>query len=107
MRLTADVEPILYNQRLCGKINSTQINFTEVFSKIGEIRQSFLETFDMILNPIIRVAADTTFRLGIPIPLVENISITNRTELSIEDGAIRCNADFFFVNTTNSFDLDL
>jgi hypothetical protein len=100
MKLTANVEPILYNQRLCGKINTTQVRFSEVFSKIGQISTSFLETLDMILSPVIKVAADTTLRLGIPIPLVENVSITNKSELSVEDGAIRMNADFLYVKPT-------
>ncbi|KAI6177168.1 LBP / BPI / CETP family protein [Aphelenchoides bicaudatus] len=103
MKLTATVEPVLYNQRLCGKINSTQINFSEIYSKIGEISQSFLDTMNLVLNPVIRVAADTTLQLGIPIPLVENVSITNQTELTVEDGAVRCNADFLYVNSTDLF----
>lgn len=100
MKLNANVEPILYNQRLCGKINNTNVEFTEVFSNIGDISQSFLDTLKMILTQVIRVAADTTLQLGIPIPLVENISITNRTELTIEDGSVRCNADFIYVKPT-------
>jgi hypothetical protein len=106
MKLTANVEPIVYNQRLCGKINSSDVEFTEIFSKIGEISQSFLETLNLILNPVIRVAADTTLQLGIPIPLIENVSITNQTELRIEDGAVRCNADFLYVNSTKLFELN-
>lgn len=74
MKLTANVDPIIYNQRMCGKINSTQLNFTEIFSKIGEISHAFLDTLELILNPVIRVAADTTLQLGVPIPLVENVN---------------------------------
>jgi hypothetical protein len=99
MRLVAGVEPVIYNQHLCGRINSTKVTFTEVFSKIGDISQSFLDTFDVILNPIIRVSADATLRMGILIPLVENITIANQTELSIESGAVRINADFVYVTS--------
>lgn len=94
----AKVEPMIFAQRLCGSINSTQVEFSEIFSNIGPISESFLKVLDLILTPIIRVAGDTTLRIGIPIPIIENVSITNQTELSVGDGLVRCNADLIYVN---------
>ncbi|KAI6235385.1 LBP / BPI / CETP family protein [Aphelenchoides besseyi] len=100
MDMTATVNSHIFNSRVCGTVNSTQVRFNEVFSNIGEISSAFLDTLHLILTPVIEVAGDTVLRLGIPIPLVENISLSNRTQISFGTRAIRINTDLVYSNKT-------
>ncbi|KAI6188177.1 LBP / BPI / CETP family protein [Aphelenchoides besseyi] len=98
MDMTGTVNPHIFNSRICGTINSTEVRFNEVFSNIGEISSAFLDSLHLILTPVIEVAGDTVLRLGIPIPLVENISLSNRTQISFGTRAIRINTDLVYSN---------
>ena len=56
----------------------------------------------LILKPILKVTADSAMKVGIPIPLVENITIANHSLVTVLDGVVRIDTDLLYVNKTQA-----
>ena len=67
---------------------------------------SFLKALELILKPMITLAADTAFRVGIPIPLVDNVTLDNSTVLVKLEKEIRVDANLIYVNNYSSHTFD-
>ena len=59
---------------------------------------SFLKALELILKPMITVAVDTALRVGIPIPLVDNVTLANSTVLVKLEKEFRVDANLVYVN---------
>uniref|UniRef100_A0AC34F7L1 Lipopolysaccharide-binding protein n=1 Tax=Panagrolaimus sp. ES5 TaxID=591445 RepID=A0AC34F7L1_9BILA len=98
MNASSSVDPHIFNNRIVGELNSTTVTFEQLSSKIGNFNPSFLKALELILKPIITVAADTALRVGIPIPLIENVTLSNSTTLVKQKKQIRVDADLLYIN---------
>uniref|UniRef100_A0A915ELN8 Lipopolysaccharide-binding protein n=1 Tax=Ditylenchus dipsaci TaxID=166011 RepID=A0A915ELN8_9BILA len=102
MDSNSTVMPMIFDSKIGGKLNNTEVEFTQVFSTFGDFSDRFLRFFSTILKPLISVGVETTLRHGIPIPLVENIQLGNHTQVTSFDGKIRVDTDLLYVvNSTN------
>lgn len=50
----------------------------------------------MVLKPMLEAAVDTALRVGVPIPLVENVALSNRTDVLLMDGGLRVASDLVY-----------
>jgi hypothetical protein len=55
----------------------------------------------VVLNPAIQIGGNQVLQKGIPIPLIGGVELSDKAALSVEDGAIRCDADFIYTNQMN------
>ncbi|KAI1721146.1 bactericidal permeability-increasing protein [Ditylenchus destructor] len=100
MDSNSTVEPAIFGDRLGGQLMDTNVSFTEIFSTFGNFSARFLNTLGVLVKPVMQVAVDTSLKIGIPIPLVENIHVANRTHLTTLLGVIRLDTDLEYVNST-------
>ncbi|CAD5215336.1 unnamed protein product [Bursaphelenchus okinawaensis] len=75
------VEPRLFNNRLCGELKESKLTIKENFSNMGKISQTFLNVLNALLAPVLRASADTLLRIGLSIPMVENMTLRNENSL--------------------------
>jgi hypothetical protein len=54
----------------------------------------------LILKPLLKVTADTALRVGIPIPMIENITLASRTSITVLERTLRIDADLLYANKT-------
>ena len=130
MLVETSIMPTVVNDRLCGKVESVDVRFKEVFSKIGSVsarrrqlrrqqqRQqpiltlmrpaagnvsvAFLDALQLLLKPLIKVAADTTLRIGAPIPVVENLMLANHTAVNVASRSVRIKTDLTYSQTPST-----
>ncbi|KAH7731411.1 LBP / BPI / CETP familyN-terminal domain containing protein [Aphelenchoides avenae] len=84
------------NDRIVGKLNDTTVSFKQVQSRIGNFSERLLSTFGLVLKPLLETALDTALRVGVPIPLVENVALANRTDVLLLDGNVRVASDLVY-----------
>uniref|UniRef100_A0AC34QA37 Uncharacterized protein n=1 Tax=Panagrolaimus sp. JU765 TaxID=591449 RepID=A0AC34QA37_9BILA len=97
MSTLSDLEPYIFNDRIVGELQNTDNKFQQVFSTIGDFNPLFLKALELILKPMITVAVDTAFRIGIPIPLVENVTFSNTTNLVKLDKQFRIDSNLSYL----------
>uniref|UniRef100_A0A914CI60 Lipopolysaccharide-binding protein n=1 Tax=Acrobeloides nanus TaxID=290746 RepID=A0A914CI60_9BILA len=94
------ITPALSKSRIVGTLNETDLRLSEEFSEIGNFSQTFLNRMALILKPLLKVTADTALRVGIPIPMVENITLASRTSITVLERTLRIDADLLYANKT-------
>lgn len=110
MSSSSEVYPDVVNDRIVGKLNDTAVSFKQVQSRIGNFSERYIDefrlprishfrllsTFGLVLKPMLETALDTALRVGIPIPLVENVALSNRTDVLLLDGNVRVASDLVY-----------
>uniref|UniRef100_A0A1I7STP7 BPI2 domain-containing protein n=2 Tax=Bursaphelenchus xylophilus TaxID=6326 RepID=A0A1I7STP7_BURXY len=97
MESILSVIPALYNNRICGEVNGTKLKFVEDFSRVGNISDTFLQTLELFLTPMFKVSADSLLRIGLPIPMVENMTLKNNSRIELSKNTIGIYADLNFL----------
>lgn len=92
MDAEAEIEPELVNNRIKGKTLGVSTNYTQVMSNIGDISKRFLSVLQ-ILAPILKVSADTVLTVGIPVPVYDNVTLSDRSKLLLNQNGVGLFAD--------------
>ncbi|KAK0420300.1 hypothetical protein QR680_014607 [Steinernema hermaphroditum] len=93
------VVPSVLNNRLIGNVTDDQIDLFQVYSKIGDFSPRILSIIKAILRPLIKLSASTVLRVGIPIPTIDNITISgDDARIVLMDSAVRVDTNLEYVD---------
>lgn len=91
---SSQVVPTIKGNRMVAVLNNTIVNVKEEFSKIGDVSQMFLSAFDKIFTMSVHVIVEAVLNKGVPLPIVDNVTIANSSRIDIFDQYVRLNIDF-------------
>lgn len=77
-------------------MNGTDIQVWEDFSDIGEMSKTFLTMFEKVFAITARVMVEALLHKGVPLPILDNVTISGDSEINVFERHIRLNADFEF-----------
>ncbi|TKR64707.1 hypothetical protein L596_025197 [Steinernema carpocapsae] len=93
------VIPFVSNNRVVANVSDDQIDLYQVFSTIGDFSERILSLLKTILRPLIKVTAGTALHVGIPIPTIDNVTISGEdARIALSETAVRVDADFLYVD---------
>uniref|UniRef100_A0A1I8B326 BPI2 domain-containing protein n=1 Tax=Meloidogyne hapla TaxID=6305 RepID=A0A1I8B326_MELHA len=97
---TAIVEPFFENTRIKGNLRNLKVKFSEVNSLIGNFSEEFLHKFSLLCVPILEVVFKSSLNIGIPLPSIEDIILSNGSKLTIlpKSEQIRIDANLEYIN---------
>ncbi|KAJ1372903.1 hypothetical protein KIN20_035211 [Parelaphostrongylus tenuis] len=96
LRMSSSVIPQIQENKFVGKLNGSEIEVREDFSHIGEMSKTFLAMFKEVFAMTAHVMMQAILHTGVPIPIFDNITISNSSELRVFKKYIRLDADFEF-----------
>ncbi|VDL74208.1 unnamed protein product [Nippostrongylus brasiliensis] len=90
------VIPEMVNKRLGGSLNETDVQIWQDFSDIGDMSNTFLTVFDKVFTATARLMIGTLLQKGVPLPIFDNVTLADDSEIHVFEKHVRLNADFEF-----------
>uniref|UniRef100_A0A915AY76 Lipid-binding serum glycoprotein C-terminal domain-containing protein n=1 Tax=Parascaris univalens TaxID=6257 RepID=A0A915AY76_PARUN len=94
--ISFDVLPSILNKSLTGTIENVTVVIVEVKSIIGHLNQRFIAILETLTRDAIEVLAISALRVGIHLPLVDNVTLADDAHIVSGQGFIRIDSDFIY-----------
>uniref|UniRef100_F1KXH8 Uncharacterized protein n=1 Tax=Ascaris suum TaxID=6253 RepID=F1KXH8_ASCSU len=94
--VTFDILPSIVNKSLSGTITNVTVVIVEVKSTIGHFNQRFIAVLETLTRDAIEVLAISALRIGIHLPLVDNVTLADDARIVSRQGFLRIDSDFVY-----------
>ncbi|CAI4232490.1 unnamed protein product [Auanema sp. JU1783] len=94
LQTSSSVTPLIEGHKVIGTLNDTTVNLRQDFSRIGNMSSTFMSVFANVFKMSAKVLIETVLAKGISIPVMDNVTISDDSEITVLDRHIRLNLDF-------------
>ncbi|KHJ93879.1 LBP / BPI / CETP family protein [Oesophagostomum dentatum] len=94
---TTMIYPAISDNRLVGQIIGIDTKFKAESSEIGEISKLFLKAFAKAFSGTAKAMLESILHQGIPLPVFENVTISDRSDVGVVDKFVRINAELEYL----------
>ncbi|VBB26969.1 unnamed protein product [Acanthocheilonema viteae] len=96
MNSTTYAIPTILHRKLVGDISNVTVILREHDSTVGHFNVQVLELLQKLMAKIVRSFGGAALKIGIPIPLFDNVTISDDAQIVTKNGYIRVDFDFTY-----------
>ncbi|EJD74974.1 hypothetical protein LOAG_17792 [Loa loa] len=96
MNSTTYTLPAILQRKVVGTISNVTIILREHDSTIGHFNVQVLEFLEKIMAKGVKLIGGTALKIGIPLPLVDDVTIADDAQIVTRNGYIRVDFDFTY-----------
>ncbi|CAG9534312.1 unnamed protein product [Cercopithifilaria johnstoni] len=96
MNSTIYAIPLFLHRKLVGDISNVTIILLEHDSTVGHFNPQMLEVLEKLMAKIVKSIGVIALKIGIPMPLIDNVTVSDDTDIVTKNGYIRVDFDFTY-----------
>ncbi|VDN06357.1 unnamed protein product [Thelazia callipaeda] len=96
MNTTVSVIPSIFKKRLVGSVGEIILSLREHDSIIGHFDVKVLQFMQKLLAKAVRVVLGAALKVGLPLPIIDNVSITDESRIVTKNNYIRIDFDLIY-----------
>uniref|UniRef100_A0A915PIL0 Lipid-binding serum glycoprotein C-terminal domain-containing protein n=1 Tax=Setaria digitata TaxID=48799 RepID=A0A915PIL0_9BILA len=96
MNSTIFVIPAVVNRKLVGTVDNVAIVLREHDSTIGHFSPQLLKLLENVLAKAVKLIGESALKIGLPLPLIDNVTVSDDAQITTKDGYVRIDFDFIY-----------
>ncbi|VDK67872.1 unnamed protein product [Litomosoides sigmodontis] len=96
MNSTMHVIPKVLHRKVVADISNVTVLLREHDSTVGHFNVQVLDVFQKVMGKAVKLIGGAALKIGIPMPLVDNVTISDDAQIVTKNGYIRVDFDFSY-----------